>query len=359
MFLPSELRHISSWFISLLSTNSTSGLFLSNQNIREPQQASNILLLNIYNTSIILFNISSWFISLLSTNSTSGLFLSNQNIREPQQASNILLLNIYNTSIILFSISLASHAQGYSKKASVEINADNNNLEPKIHFVAFNSSYNNYVDINPSISLASHAQGYSKKASVEINADNNNLEPKIHFVAFNSSYNNYVDINPNCTEFLRRIESNADIHTYRDLKADGLVYAANGFYRNGVTEILYNKLLWSGERYPTASQTSNFQEPVSNQPHGILLVFSGYDMGSAQDVDWNTFFVSKREVAEWGGRGHGFLMSSTALNRVCQKYIYISNTFLKGHDQNNQSGTGDSGASYKNHLFVLRYVFGV
>lgn len=257
-------------------------------------------------------HISSWFISLLSTNSTSGLFLSNQNIREPQQASNILLLNIYNTSIILFSISLASHAQGYSKKASVEINADNNNLEPKIHFVAFNSSYNNYVDINP-----------------------------------------------NCTEFLRRIESNADIHTYRDLKADGLVYAANGFYRNGVTEILYNKLLWSGERYPTASQTSNFQEPVSNQPHGILLVFSGYDMGSAQDVDWNTFFVSKREVAEWGGRGHGFLMSSTALNRVCQKYIYISNTFLKGHDQNNQSGTGDSGASYKNHLFVLRYVFGV
>ena len=148
-------------------------------------------------------------------------------------------------------------------------------------------------------------------------------------------------------------KSSAYIHS------NDYISANNGFVRNGVTEILYNKLLWSGERYPTASQTSNFQEPVSSQPHGILLVFSGYDMGSAKDVDWNTFFVSKREIAEWPGRGHGFLMSSTNLNRVCQKYIYISDTFLKGHDQNNQSGTGDSGTSYKNHLFVLRYVFGV
>ncbi len=138
-----------------------------------------------------------------------------------------------------------------------------------------------------------------------------------------------------------------------------LVMSDKGFYRNGVTEILYNKMLWSGERYPTASQTSNFQEPVSNQPHGILLVFSGYDMGSGKNADWNTFFVSKREIAEWPGAGHGFLMSSTSLNRVCQKYIYINNTSLWGHDQNNKSGTGDSGAGYKNHLFVLRYVFGV
>lgn len=233
----------------------------------------------------------------------------------------------------------------------IYLNCEENQTYSNIKIHAYNSSN--------SISLESYAQGYSKKASVEIKADNNNLEPTIHFVAFNSSYNNYVDINPNRTEFLKRIESNADIHTYKDLKADGLVYAANGFYRNGVTEILYNKMLWSGERYPTASQTSNFQEPVSNQPHGILLVFSGYDMGSGKNADWNTFFVSKREIAEWPGAGHGFLMSSTSLNRVCQKYIYINNTSLWGHDQNNKSGTGDSGAGYKNHLFVLRYVFGV
>ena len=137
-----------------------------------------------------------------------------------------------------------------------------------------------------------------------------------------------------------------------------LVISEKGFYRNGVTEILYNKMLWWGERYPTASQTSNFQEPVSSQPHGILLVFSGYDL-EGKNADWNTFFVSKREIAEWPGAGHGFLMSSTSLNRVCQKYIYINNTSLWGHDQNNRSGTGDSGAGYKNHLFVLRYVFGV
>ncbi len=140
-----------------------------------------------------------------------------------------------------------------------------------------------------------------------------------------------------------------------------LVNVNEGLAKGNIRETFQNKLLWSGERYPTANQTSVFQEPVSDQPHGILLVFSGYNTTNSNSInaDWNTFFVSKREIAEHLGAGHGFLMSSTNLNRVCQKYIYIDNTSLWGHDQNNKTGTGSSGASYTNNAFVLRYVFGV
>lgn len=69
--------------------------------------------------------------------------------------------------------------------------------------------------------------------------------------------------------------------------------------------------------------------------------------------------MSKKEVSDRSGEGHGFLMSSTNLNRMCQKYIYIDDTSLWGHDDNNKEGAGASGAKYTNNAFVLRCVFGV
>ena len=233
---------------------------------------------------------------------------------------------------------------------------------PKIHSHTKSeiglSNVNNTADSEKSVKYATSAGTATSATKLSSKNTENGYDATVTAGAFPNGANVQISVTESAGSNTVII-SGSEVSFQSQIKTQGLVYAANGFYRNGVTEILYNKLLWSGERYPTASQTSNFQEPVSSQPHGILLVFSGYDMGSAKDVDWNTFFVSKREIAEWPGRGHGFLMSSTNLNRVCQKYIYISDTFLKGHDQNNQSGTGDSGTSYKNHLFVLRYVFGV
>lgn len=182
-------------------------------------------------------------------------------------------------------------------------------------------------------------------SGVLVSSDNNG-----HLARMSANSNteyNFLDVTPS------KVEISHDLNVI-----NGKIYAANGFIRNGVTEILYNKLLWSGGWWPLSSHTCNFQESVSSQPHGILLVFSGYNSGTI-NADWNTFFVSKREIAEWPGGGHGFLMSSTNLNRVCQKYLYINDTYLRGHDQNNQTGTGSSGASYTNNAFVLRYVFGV
>lgn len=137
-------------------------------------------------------------------------------------------------------------------------------------------------------------------------------------------------------------------------------YAMNAseYTADGVTDRFQNNILWSGNAFPTNSQTCNFTQSVSEQPHGIILVFRGWNSG-AVNGDWNSFFISKYEVDRHNGQGHGFLMSSTNLNRVCQKYIYISDTFLTRASQNNQSGTGSSGVKYANDRFALQYVLGV
>ncbi len=137
-------------------------------------------------------------------------------------------------------------------------------------------------------------------------------------------------------------------------------YAMNAseYTADGVTDRFQNNILWSGNAFPTNSQTCNFTQSVSEQPHGIILVFRGWNSG-AVNGDWNSFFISKYEVDKHDSQGHGFLMSSTNLNRICQKYIYISDTFLTGATQNNQTGTGSSGIKYANDRFALQYVIGV
>lgn len=129
--------------------------------------------------------------------------------------------------------------------------------------------------------------------------------------------------------------------------------------RNGnIIEKFQNNILWSGTAFPLTDQTCYFNQSVSLQPHGIILVFRGWNNG-AVNGDWNSFFISKYEVGRHNGRGHGFLMSSTKLNRMCQKYIYIEDTYLWGHEDNNKKGTGASGAKYENDRFALQYVLGV
>ena len=59
---------------------------------------------------------------------------------------------------------------------------------------------------------------------------------------------------------------------------------------------IYNvagKILWIGQYYMTAGQTATLSEKVSEQPNGIVLVFSRYVDGVAENYDFNSFFVLK------------------------------------------------------------------
>ena len=99
--------------------------------------------------------------------------------------------------------------------------------------------------------------------------------------------------------------------------------------------------------------------PINSQPHGIVLIWSAYDSNGPEDWDWVCNFIPKSFVDLYGtGNGMAFNMASTTFGNVGAKYIYVSNTSLTGHNNNAATGT-NSGITYKNNHWVLRYVIGV
>lgn len=130
----------------------------------------------------------------------------------------------------------------------------------------------------------------------------------------------------------------------------------------GTWKVVYDMpgtVLWSGGYYMTAGHTVELAEKVSEQPSGISLVFSEYYDGEAKNQTFVSFFVSKRLVANHGGCGHSFMMTTSNLAYFATKYLYIHDTKIVGHNNNSLTGTATSGIKYTNNRFVLRYVIGV
>ena len=143
------------------------------------------------------------------------------------------------------------------------------------------------------------------------------------------------------------------------------VWTYGSWIRTSLSEAASNKIyheqkiLWEGTRYMTADHTINLAEAVSAQPNGIVLVFSKYADGSALDNNFNSFFLPKLWVTSHKGYGNAFTMMDTNFGVICHKYLYVNDTYISGHANNNATGTGASGITYANNKYVLRYVYGV
>lgn len=150
---------------------------------------------------------------------------------------------------------------------------------------------------------------------------------------------------------------------HRGTKDEGSIYERS-YYQNswGAWHTVHDgrgKILWSGGYYMTASHTITLAEKVSQQPSGIVLVFSRFSGGEAQNYHFNSFFISKEWVRLHGGSGCSFMMTNDGLFTImATKYLYIHDDKIGGNDVNNQTGTG-SGITFNNAAFVLRYVLGV
>lgn len=119
-----------------------------------------------------------------------------------------------------------------------------------------------------------------------------------------------------------------------------------------------NKVLWSGGWYMTSAHTANLNEAISAQPHGIVLVWSAYASGASQDYYFHYHFIPKHHAASHNGVGVNFEMASNSGSNFANKYLYIRNTSITGHDDNNTTKAGTY-VTYTNNNFVLRYVIGV
>lgn len=123
-------------------------------------------------------------------------------------------------------------------------------------------------------------------------------------------------------------------------------------------------LLASPGMFMNGTQSVTLAEKVSVQRSGIVLVFSEYSGGLVNNTSFNCHFIPKMVITMYPGAGHVFQMSSSNLAYYTTKFLYISDTTITGHANNDQSfGTSSNPTSSSiastNNRFVLRYVIGV
>lgn len=176
---------------------------------------------------------------------------------------------------------------------------------------------------------------------------------------------NYIDFNVTTTNSAKILmETGNGIFNNAYILKDG---ADNEIMHLGFDGITYKDMtfgeqqeLWAGAMYMNGSQSVDLSDyPIKSQPHGIVLIWSAYENGEEKDWDWVSNFIPKSFVDIYGN-GNGMLFNMATLNfgSVGTKYIYVSNTSLTGHNNNSATGT-NSGITYKNNHWVLRYVIGV
>lgn len=115
-----------------------------------------------------------------------------------------------------------------------------------------------------------------------------------------------------------------------------------------------NNVLWTGASYMNGSQTVPLSQNVSAQVSGVVLAWSAYVSGVAQNYNWHYTFIPKWAVATNPGAGMvdgwSYGASSGGSPTLITKYIYVSDGHLSGHASNDQA---------PNNQVVLRAVIGV
>lgn len=132
---------------------------------------------------------------------------------------------------------------------------------------------------------------------------------------------------------------------------------ANKVYSHGA-ELAAHKILWSGAYHMNANQTISLSEAVSAQPNGIVLAWSAHDGGTTYDYDWHYQFIPKYHTMMHAGAGVTTCMSTVGFGHVGAKYVYVSDTSIRGHAANTEASTNNS-VTYTSAYWVLRYVIGV
>ena len=117
----------------------------------------------------------------------------------------------------------------------------------------------------------------------------------------------------------------------------------------------YDSISW----YMLASQKVYLEEKLSEQQNGIILVWSAYSSGVPQNWAFNFTVVPKAFISDDPGGGVStFLIEGAPLAYAANKYMYIYDDYIVGHDSNSSTGTSATAIKYTNNRFVLRWVYG-
>lgn len=106
-------------------------------------------------------------------------------------------------------------------------------------------------------------------------------------------------------------------------------------------------VLWTGLIYPDSGQTVTPSIPLSQCLNGWILIYTWYASGAASNQSINIVVVPKAYGQNYSGAGLAHDMISSTGNTKGSKYVYITDTQIKGNDFNKQGNSAH---------FVLRMV---
>lgn len=118
------------------------------------------------------------------------------------------------------------------------------------------------------------------------------------------------------------------------------------------------KVLWQGEKYIKEGDQADLAEPVSAQKHGIVLIWSAYNVGEgALYQNYCCHFVPKWLVAARPGSGH--IQLTYRGQSLIEKYVYIHDDKLTGNSTNDDSSARSEGHTVDKRQTALVAVLGV
>ena len=133
------------------------------------------------------------------------------------------------------------------------------------------------------------------------------------------------------------------------------------YWNNNTLLASYNgntPCLWDGGAWMFASQSVTLNAPISEQPHGIIVIFALFDptTNSLTNVMTNPFFVPKSAI----NYDYIFTMFWENAWQMCTKRVTIQNTCIIGNDQNKSAAfKANTGITTSPQYFVLRRVYGI
>ena len=133
------------------------------------------------------------------------------------------------------------------------------------------------------------------------------------------------------------------------------------YYNNSTLLAAYNgqtPCLWDGFVWMRADQTATLSAPISQQPHGIIVIFALYDptTGGVTNVMTNPYFVPKTAI----NYDYVFTMFWESGWKAGVKRVSVQDTQIVGNAQNDKATfKASSGITLDERWFVLRRVYGV
>lgn len=120
---------------------------------------------------------------------------------------------------------------------------------------------------------------------------------------------------------------------------DSIWEVTKGNYR----PIKETRILWSGERYPTANQTITPSKTLTECINGWVIQWSGYTVGEgAQYRRFHYTYIPKEHAIYDSGESISLRIPYTDATGASQKYLYVYDDHIEGYSGNNSGNSARS-----------------